>query len=84
MAKDKWADRDYVLKAVKEDGKALERAAKSLQADREVVLEAVKENADALKRAAVELRNDPELQRIAERYHRAQELAREWTEKHSK
>ena len=44
MAKDKWADRDYVLKAVKEDGKALERAAKSLQADREVVLAAVKEH----------------------------------------
>ena len=43
MAKDKWADRDYVLKAVKEDGKALERAAKSLQADREVVLEAVRQ-----------------------------------------
>ena len=60
MAKDKWADRDYVLKAVKEDGKALERAAKSLQADREVVLEAVKEAGWVLEFADEELLDDRE------------------------
>ncbi len=42
MAKGKGAEREVVLKAVKENGEALKRAAKSLRADREVVLEAVK------------------------------------------
>jgi hypothetical protein len=36
MAKDKWADRDYVLKAVKEDGEALKRASEELQNDPEL------------------------------------------------
>ena len=42
MAKDKWADRDYVLTAVRQYGWALEWAG-DFQDDREVVLEAVRQ-----------------------------------------
>ena len=35
------ADRDFLLKALKEDGQLLKRAAKTLQADCEIVLEAL-------------------------------------------
>ena len=80
MAKDKWADRDYVLKAVKEDGKALERAAKSLQADREFVLEAVKQNAEVFEYAAKELQKDKKLKKIVAGYAKAQKLASELDE----
>ena len=68
MAKDKWADRDYVLEAVKQDGYALKRAAESLRADREVVLEAVKENAKVFEYAAEELQKDKKLKKIVAGY----------------
>ena len=65
MATEKWADREFVLEAVKQHGLALEYAAESLKADCEVVLEAVRQNGGALRFAAEELRNDEELQKIA-------------------
>ena len=83
MAKDKWADRDYVLEAVRQYGKALRFADESFQADREVVLAAVKEDAEAFEYAAKELQKDKELKKIVAGYAKAQRLAREWTEKHS-
>jgi hypothetical protein len=60
MAKDKWADRDYVLKAVKEDGEALKRASKSLRANREFMLEAVRQDGWALEYADESLQADRE------------------------
>ena len=64
MAKDKWADRDYVLKAVRRCGEDLEYADESLQADREVVLEAVKLDGYALQYAAKKIQNDPVVKRV--------------------
>ena len=73
-----------MLAAVKQDGRLLKYAAKSLQADREVVLEAVKQDGEAIRHAAEELQNNPELQRIAESYNNLKELAREWMKKRPK
>jgi|TARA_Y100000310_G_scaffold114790_1_gene113306 hypothetical protein len=61
MAKGKWADREVVLKAVKENSEALKRAAKSLRADREVVLEAVRQHGKALEYADESLQGDREV-----------------------
>ena len=36
MAKDKWADREVVLKAVKENAKVFEYAAEELQKDKKL------------------------------------------------
>ena len=55
------ADRDFLLKALKEDGQLLKRAAKTLQADREVVLVAVKAFGRALQYAAEPLQADREI-----------------------
>ena len=59
-------DRKIALKAVKNDGWALENADKSLRADREVVLTAVKDVGWMLEHASKKLQNDPELKKIAE------------------
>jgi len=80
MAKDEWADRDYVLKAVRRCGEDLEYADESLQADREVVLEAVKEDAEAFEYAAKELQKDKKLKKIVAGYAKAQKLASELDE----
>ena len=53
--------REALLKAVREDGYALEDAAKSLKADREVVLAAVKQWGGALEYAAKSLKADREV-----------------------
>eukprot|EP00971_Amphidinium_carterae_P322224 6404623-Amphidinium_carterae.1 len=53
-----WTDREVVLGAVQEDGKALEFAAEALKGDREVVLAAVQNNGDALEHATEALRAD--------------------------
>ena len=58
MAKDKWADRDCVLEAVRQNGQVLVCAADNLRADREVVLEAVKLDGSALQYADESLRAD--------------------------
>ncbi|MDQ1326076.1 MAG: hypothetical protein QG564_1201, partial [Campylobacterota bacterium] len=50
-----WSCRDEVLKAVKENGRALKYVSEELRGDREIVLEAVKNNADALQYASDEL-----------------------------
>ena len=54
-----------MLAAVKQDGSALEYAAKSLKADREVVLAAVKQDKNALDHASEALQKDEELLKIA-------------------
>ena len=59
------ADRDIVLAAVEQDGRALEYAAKSLKADRGLVLAAIKQSGQALVWASKELQEDQELQKIA-------------------
>ncbi|MDQ1337790.1 MAG: hypothetical protein QG617_757 [Campylobacterota bacterium] len=56
-----WSCRDEVLKAVKENGRALKYVSEELRGDREIVLEAVKNNADALQYASDELRSDREI-----------------------
>ena len=48
------ADRDFLLKALKEDGQLLKHAAKTLQADREIVLAAVKRNCAISPRAPIQ------------------------------
>ncbi len=50
-----------LLKAVKEDGSALEYADKSLKADRDIVLAAVKQNGYALEYAAKSLKADRDI-----------------------
>ena len=64
MAEDKWADWDYVLVAVKQDGNALEYADDSLKADREIVLAAVHQDSSALRFASEELQNNQMLKRM--------------------
>jgi serine/threonine protein kinase/CxxC motif-containing protein len=54
-------DKDFVLKAVKQNGISLKFALKKHQNDKEIVLEAVKQNGDALQYASKELQNDKEI-----------------------
>ena len=58
-------DRKFMLKAVREDGEALQFASVDLKNDREVVLAAVTEDADAFAYASGELQNDPEVRLAA-------------------
>lgn len=51
-------DREVVLAAVRQEGRALEFASEALRADREVVLEAVRQNGFALAHAAPALRGE--------------------------
>jgi hypothetical protein len=55
------ADREVILEAVKNNGKALAYAAEDLRCDREIVMEAVKNNGKALAYAAEDLRCDREI-----------------------
>ena len=55
------ADRELILKAVKEDGQALYYASKELRNDKEVVLEAVKNKWLIIKYASKELRGDKDV-----------------------
>jgi len=59
-----WNEREFVLEAVKQDGRALGYASEELRTDREVVLEAMK-NGGSLYEASKELSNDPELRKLA-------------------
>ncbi|EFC46883.1 predicted protein [Naegleria gruberi] len=61
MNKNEWADRKYVLKAVKQNGSTLENADSSLKKDREIVLEAVKQNGLALQYADPAFKKDREI-----------------------
>jgi len=62
---DNWANRDFVLAAVRKEGSrskdALRYATKELMADREVVLTAVKRHGYALKHASEELKANREV-----------------------
>jgi hypothetical protein len=42
ICNDNWANKDFVLEKVKEDGFALEYGSKELRNDKEIVLEALK------------------------------------------
>lgn len=57
----KIEEKEIVMEAVKENGRALEHASKELQNDHEIVMEAVKEDGDALRHASKELQNDREI-----------------------
>ena len=54
-------DKEIVLEAVKENGRALQYASKLLRNDKEVVLEAVKQDGRPLEYASNELKNDKEI-----------------------
>ena len=58
MATHDWADKETVLKAVKNTGNALKYASVALKADKEVVMAAVKRNGYALYHASPALRAD--------------------------
>ena len=55
------ADRDVVIKAVKQAGLALEFASEELRADKEVVIAAMQQNYRAIKFAANELKRDEDV-----------------------
>jgi hypothetical protein len=55
------ADKEVVLAAVAQNGRALKHAAPALQADKEFMLAAVAQNSDALKHAAPALQADKEV-----------------------
>ena len=54
-------NREYVLNAVKEDGKLLEFADDNFKEDKEVVFEAVKNNPEALEFASETLKGDRDI-----------------------
>eukprot|EP00971_Amphidinium_carterae_P157304 3118493-Amphidinium_carterae.1 len=56
-----WGDRNFVLRAIREDGRELQYATEELRGDRDVVMEAVRQNGRALEYAAEELRGDRDL-----------------------
>ena len=55
------SDKDVILAAVNQDGRALRFASEELQSDREVVLAAVNQHGYALKFASEEFRSDREV-----------------------
>ena len=55
------SEREVVMKAVSEDGRALEHASLELRGDREIVMRAVTEHGFALKHAAKDLMGDREV-----------------------
>ena len=59
--KKNYDDRDYVVKAVNQNGKLLEFAAEEFRNDRKIVLDAVKNNPEALEFASYELKKDREI-----------------------
>ena len=56
-----WNNKQEVLEAVKQDGRALRFASAELKNDKEFVLEAVKQKGYALRFASAELRNDKDV-----------------------
>merc|ERR1711879_646952 len=64
--------RNYIVEALKSDGRGLRRAS-DLRGDREVVLAAVKSDPNALEWASPELRNDERLTRAARGEHKNQD-----------
>ena len=54
-------NREYVLKAVNENGKLLDFAAEEFHNDREIVLDSVKNNPEALEFASANLKKDREI-----------------------
>ena len=54
------SSRSEVLKAVKQNGDALQYASAALQDDREIVLEAVKQDLDSIEYASAALKDDRE------------------------
>ena len=58
--KGKITNKEIVLAAVQQNGKALEYASAELKSDKEVVLAAVQQNGHALEYASAELKNDKE------------------------
>ncbi|EFC46769.1 predicted protein [Naegleria gruberi] len=56
-----WADRTYVLEAVKQRGNALKYADEAFKKDREIVLEAVKKNGLIIQYADSSLKRDREI-----------------------
>ncbi len=61
VPKERWSEKDFVIKVMKKNGWALEYASPELQADKEVVLAAVKQNGYALEYASPELQDDKEV-----------------------
>ena len=57
----KIEEKEIVMEAVKQDGRALWSTSKELRNDREIVMEAVKQSGDALWSASEELQNDREI-----------------------
>jgi hypothetical protein len=55
------SDREIVMEAVKQDGRALEYASAELRGDQEIVMAAVKQNGWALEWASAELQGDREV-----------------------
>mmetsp|Transcript_81218 Transcript_81218/g.181734 ORF Transcript_81218/g.181734 Transcript_81218/m.181734 type:complete len:151 (-) Transcript_81218:228-680(-) len=58
---EQWADRKFVLHAVKKDGTLLRQASEELRRDHEIVLAAVNADGIALAHASDDLRGDPEI-----------------------
>ena len=59
--KEKYNDRDYVLKSVSEQGALLDFADDSLKDDKEIVLAAIENNPEALEFASDRLKEDREV-----------------------
>lgn len=59
--KEKYNDREYVLKAVSEQGSLLDYADESLKDDKYVVLAAIENNPEALEFASDRLKDDKEV-----------------------
>ena len=57
----KWDNKEVVLTAVKEDGRALKYASERLKDDKEFILKAVKQDGRALEFASKNLKNDKEV-----------------------
>ena len=65
IPKERWSEKDFVLKAVKQDGFYLKYASPELKADKDVVLEAVKKYGDTLEYASPELKADKDFVLVA-------------------
>ena len=59
--KKKWSDRNFVLAAVSQNGRALQYAYEDLKKDKDIVLAAVSQNGRALQYASDELKKDKEV-----------------------
>lgn len=64
-----WNDKEVVLAALNQNGRALEYAPNDLQNDKDVVLTAVNQDGTSLKYASDKLQNDFELLTLLKNYH---------------